>query len=185
MGADGSRLHEEVFAAGGWMREQSFSALGVTRLSAILDGALGTGEARPVPKVARERLAERWPSVKDQLTTAIAARASEREQSLRGRLSNLREQEARNLDEAIGAFRQTLERALAEPGWQQMELQLSDPDERSQLRRDVESWRSILERLDSQRDSELAEINRRYADVRALTFPAAVVFVLPGQEAVR
>jgi superfamily II DNA or RNA helicase len=185
MGADGSRLHEEVFAAGGWMREQSFSALGVTKLSAILDGALGTSEARPVPTEARKRLAERWPSVKDQLITAIAARASEREQSLRGRLSNLREQEAKNLDEAIGAFRQTLERALAEPGWQQMELQLSDPDERSQLRRDVESWRSILERLDSQRDSELAEINRRYADVRTLTFPAAVVFVLPGQEAVR
>jgi superfamily II DNA or RNA helicase len=180
MGSDGSRLHEEVFAAGGWLREQTFSALGVTRLNAILDGALATGEARPVGPEAHRRLAEHWQSAKDQLAAAIAARAGEREQSLRSRLSSLREQETKNLDEAIGAFRTSLERALAEPAWQQMELQFPDADERAQLRRDVDSWRTILDGLASQRDEELKQINGRYADVRVLTFPAAVVFVLPS-----
>ena len=179
MGADGSRLHEEVFAAGGWLRERGFATIGVTRLNAILDGALATTETRAVPHELRTQLVARWPSARDQLSAAISARAADREQSLRGRLTQLLEQEIKNLDDAIGSFRRTLEKALADPTWQQLEIQFTDLDERAQLRRDVDSWRATLESLASQRDLELEVINRRYSNIRALTFPAALVFVLP------
>lgn len=82
-------------------------------------------------------------------------------------------------------FRSTLERALTEAPYQQLELQLTEPDERDQLRRDVEGWRATLQGLDVQLEAEREQIARRYAEVRPLTFPAALVFVLPAREAGR
>lgn len=184
VGADGSRLHEEVFASGGWLRGSGFTPIGVTRLRGILDGALATEAVRPA-RAAQKSLVEVWGRVQPSLSAAIEARAQEREQSLRGRLAALKQREIESLDAVVDQFRRTLQRALVDPEHEQLELQLTEPDERAQLRRDVESWRATLEGLDAQRAAEHEQIERRYAEVRALTFPAAVVFVVPAGRAMR
>lgn len=183
VGADGSRLHEEVFPSGGWLRGDRFDPLGVTRLGEILRATLATGPVRPAPAAAQESLASEWPRLQERLSTVIRARAREREESLRGRLGDLRRREIENLDAAVGQFRRTLEKALVDPAYEQLELRLSQADERAQLRRDVEGWRATLEGLDAQRAAEHQQIERRYADIQALTFPAAVVLVVPQEGA--
>ncbi len=184
VGADGVRLHEEVFASGGWLRGGRLSSMGAARLRQILDQALSTA-SRPAPPAARTALAAQWPAAREALAAIIAARAEELERSLRSRLAALREREIASLEEAVKQFRSTLERALTEAPYQQLELQLTEPDERDQLRRDVEGWRATLQGLDVQLEAEREQIARRYAEVRPLTFPAALVFVLPAREAGR
>lgn len=183
VGADGSRLHEEVFSAGGWLRDGRLSPIGVTRLTEILDGALSTDRVQRASSAAEAALARDWPRLGGVLSTVIEARAAERERSLRGRLEALRGREITNLDAAVNQFRRTLERALADPDHEQLELQLADPDERAQLRRDVDGWRATLQTLGEQQAAEREQIDRRYQEVRALTFPAAVLLVVPAREA--
>jgi hypothetical protein len=78
----------------------------------------------------------------------------------------------------VAQFRDTLEQALAsqvEP----RQYQMFDTDERAQLDRDVEDWRRTLAGLGEQEVAEQQQIERRYSQVRSLTFPAAIVFVVP------
>ena len=180
VGADGVRLHEEVFPAGGWMRDGRFMALGVTRLRELVDPVLASSSLDPVTVIEQARLAREWQQARPALTTAMSNRAGERERSLRGRLDALRDDEIGRLRQAIGQFRRTLEGALRDPDdWRQMELQLEEPDEREQLRRDVQGWRATLARLEDQEREEVGQIERRYSEARSLTFPAAILFVVP------
>jgi superfamily II DNA or RNA helicase len=184
VGADGMRLHEEVFASGGWLRDGRFATIRrVGQLTSILDRALGPDGTRPVAEALQARLAAEWERAREALAATISNRASEREQSLRNRLETLRRDETTRIDDTIGQFRRTLERALADPGTEQLQLRLYQEDERAQLRRDIDTWRSTLETLEGHRLAEIEQIDRRYADVRALTFPAAIVFVVPPREA--
>jgi superfamily II DNA or RNA helicase len=180
VGADGARLHEEVFPAAGWLRDGRFERIGVNRTRAILDAALATREIRPAPPGVDVDLARRWETLEQPLDAAIHARADERVRQLLGRLTALREREVANLEDTIGQFRRTLEQALVNPEHEQLHLVLSDADERAQLRRDVDAWRATLAGLDGQLADERSQIERRYAEIRPLTFPAAVVLVLPS-----
>ena len=180
VGADGVRLHEEVFPAGGWLRDGRFMALGVTRLRELVDPVLASPSLEPVTAIEQARLAREWQQARPALTTAMSNRAGERERSLRGRLDALRDDEIRRLRQAIDQFRRTLEGALRDPDdVRQMELQLEEPDELEQLRRDVHGWRATLARLEDQEQEEVGQIERRYSEARALTFPAAILFVVP------
>jgi superfamily II DNA or RNA helicase len=180
VGADGVRLHEEVFPAGGWLRSGRFRTEDrVGRLNELVDRVLSIEHPESVGGGERERLGREWRQVQTAVTTAIGNRAREREQSLRGRLDTLRADEIKRLRQAIDQFRKTLEKALRDEGPQQMALRFDDLEERTQLRRDIETWRSTLDSLDSQEEAEVESIERHYSDVRALTFPAAVLFVVP------
>ena len=65
-------------------------------------------------------------------------------------------------------------------GIEALQLRLFD-DERDQLSRDIAGWRSTLENLDTQQAEEKSQIEKRYSDVRPLTFPAAILFAVPAQ----
>ncbi len=183
VGTDGSRLHEEIFTSGGLLRDGRFAAIrSLGQLNSILDYALRSGAIRPVPDELQARLASQWERAREALATTINNRASEREASLRSRLDTLRRDEISRIDEVIGQFRRTLERALVDPSVEQLRLRLFQEDERAQLRRDVDTWRSTLEGLEGQRLAEVEQVDRRYSQVRALTFPAALVFVVPSRE---
>ena len=179
VGADGVRLHEEVFPAGGWLRDGRFLALGVTKLGELVDRTLAVENPESASPSEQQRLAREWQRGRAALTTAMANRAREREQSLKARLDALKADEVKRLDQALDQFRRTLERALGGSEAEQLELRLDDLEERSQLRRDVDAWRTTLAGLDAQREAEAQQIERRYSEVRALTFPAAILFVVP------
>jgi hypothetical protein len=179
VGADGVRLHEEVFPAGGWLRDGRFLALGVTKLGELVDRVLAIENPESASPLEQQGLARQWQRGRAALATAMANRAREREQSVRTRLDTLKADEVKRLDQALDQFRRTLERALGSSEAEQLELRLDDLEERSQLRRDVDAWRTTLAGLDAQREAEAQQIDHRYSEVRALTFPAAILFVVP------
>jgi superfamily II DNA or RNA helicase len=178
VGADGVRLHEEVFAAGGWLRDGRFMALGVMELGKLVEQTLSIEEPERSTPAEETRLAAEWQKAKPAVAAAIANRAREREGSVNGRLESAKAEDLRRLANAVAEFRKSLERALRDPETEQLELRLGG-EERTQLRRDVEGWQATLAGLDSQVASESEQVERRYSKVRALTFPAAVLFVTP------
>ena len=183
VGADGNRLHEELFPAGGFLRGSSFSRMGVTELREILDVVLGPdAPLNEAPSREREELAHVWPRVAASVAGAIEARAKERQESLEKGLEKRRSEDETRTRQLFGDFRRSLEEAistLASP--RQIELRYEElaPSERDQLREDIDAWRSRLERVPEEEDQELATIARRYATRPALWFPAAVIYISP------
>ncbi|WP_377454115.1 DISARM system SNF2-like helicase DrmD [Rhodococcoides fascians] len=185
VGADGKRLHEELFAAGGWVRGSSFSRLGVTALADLLDAALGPASSpRDSSPVDKNDLTQSWPKVSGNLEAAITARAKERETSLGKSLTKRQMDEHGRTAALLSGFEESLRNALAEQHEsQQLSFADLDPDERNQLTADRAAWRQRLDSLPAERDAELAAIARRYTSVQMLWFPAAVVHLVPARKA--
>jgi superfamily II DNA/RNA helicase len=180
VGAEGTRLHEEVFPTGGWLRNGHFQALGVNATANLVARILATEKPEPVGEAEHQRLSREWQLARSAMTTSITNRAREREQSLTARMDALRSEETKRLEQAVDQFRRTLQNALNDRGIDALQLTLFD-DERDQLRRDVEGWRSTLENLDAQQAEEKRQIEKRYSEVRPLTFPAAILFAVPAE----
>ncbi|MEU2625894.1 DISARM system SNF2-like helicase DrmD [Kitasatospora sp. NPDC007106] len=191
VGADGTRLHEEVLHAGGWFgdtgrfrRWESVRAQG-----AVLSHALTTGsEAAPH---LRTGLAEAWPRLAKPLYDSLEARARERGASLEKALNDRREEEKRRVNATLDRFEATLRAKLKEEGDEIGEQLAFFGDrevtaaEQRQYREDRDRWQARLEGLAVERERELAAIAARYRNPRSHTFPVAVVFVIPAKEATR
>lgn len=173
-GAQGTRLHEEVMAAGGLIEQGMFARANADAVATWLAAA----SDQPVPQAVRTRLAALWPKLADPLGKALARRANERTRSMQALLRNRCEEEVT----AVGAVLEELGRSIraalaATENWQQPSL--FEVDERNQLRTDHEALLARLDALPDQRADETAALRRRYADPAARWFPAAVEFLVP------
>lgn len=182
IGADGKRLHEELVPAGGTLRGTSFARLGVTELARILDATLGP-DAHPMAAGpgSRQALVEAWDKVSGNLSLAIDARAKERQDSLTRALDRRRDDEVKRTTHLLDAFAEALRAAInVDSAPQQLSFADLEPDERQQLTADRAAWQERLDRLPLERAEELARIRDRYASVEFLSFPAAVVHLVPA-----
>ncbi|MFF0284266.1 DISARM system SNF2-like helicase DrmD [Rhodococcus aetherivorans] len=183
VGADGKRLHEELFPAGGRIRGASFSRLGVTALAALLDTALGPASS-PLEssRADKEELVRNWSKLSGSLEAAITARAKERELSLEKLLAKRQADEETRTAALLSGFEKSLRDALAgQDQAQQLSFADLEPDERDQLTADRSAWRQRLDSLPTEREAALASIARRYTSVQVLWFPAAVVHLVPAR----
>lgn len=186
VGADGVRLHEEVLHAGGWVRDGTrFARLeNLATLDGIMRRALAAG--RPASPPLQARLVTSWPRVRDGLVAALEWRRGQRQAALRNRLDQRRDDEVKRVDANMAQFAGSLRRALADDSEDgQLQLELTDPREQAQWRRDQRSRRERLDQLPHQRDREVEAIEARYRDPAAHLFPVAVLFVVPRSEAAR
>ncbi|MBO0707297.1 MAG: DISARM system SNF2-like helicase DrmD [Candidatus Dormibacteraeota bacterium] len=184
VGADGVRLHEEVLHAGGWVRAGARFAR-LENLS-VIEGIMrrGIADGRPASPPLEARLVRAWPQVRDGLVGALEWRRRQRQQSLQNLLDQRREYEVQRVDANTEQFAASLRRGLAEDSDDdQLQLELSDPREQAQWRRDRQSWRDRLGQLESDRGSAVAAIEDRYRDRTPHLFPVAVLFVVPRFEA--
>lgn len=181
LGADGTRVHEELFPAGGQVRGGSFARLGVGDLARILDLALGPhGSPEPSSRSSQEEIAEQWPRVQGGLHAAIEARAKEREASLRKALERRRDDELVRVDRLLEQFLLNLSDAVkAADSDQQMSFADLDTGERQQLEQDTAALRDRLDSLPAEKEAELAAIRSRYGHIDVRWFPAAVVHLVP------
>jgi superfamily II DNA or RNA helicase len=187
VGADGVRLHEEVLHTGGWAPENSRFRRweSLKRLGDLLDRSLSTG--RPATPRQQARLAQRWESARvlDGLRSAFDWRTATRRESLERRLAQRQEAEQHRITANLAQFAATLEAQLARGDEQDAlfsALETQSRDEIAQYHRDREAWQRRLQRLEGERDLELAQIAARYADPKSHTFPVAVIFVVPQRE---
>ncbi|MFC5947040.1 DISARM system SNF2-like helicase DrmD [Pseudonocardia lutea] len=191
VGADGIRLHEEVLHSGGWSPEQGRFRRwdNVGEFGALLSRALADGT--PAAPHVRQRLAERWPRIREGLVAAVDARAKTRQASLERVLGERRDEEQRRIVERLDHFADTLRGALqVDEETAQQELfskveAAKTKDELAQYKKDRRSWADKLAGIELQKKRELEVIADRYAEPTPHVFPVAVVFVVPRREAVR
>ena len=182
IGADGSRVHEELVPAGGRLRGSSFARLGVGELDRALDAALGPGRTlTPTDEVLRARLSDLWPGVQDNLHAVVQARATDREQSLRKTLDRRCDDEVSRLEALLSQFQANLKAAVDQAsGAEQLSFADLEADERTQLEQDTDALKARLEALPKEQEAELAAVRARYAHVDVRWFPAAVVHLVPA-----
>jgi hypothetical protein len=172
-GSDGHRLHEEVLAAGGLLREGRFTRLNVGEVDALLGAA--TADVPGVP--VHRRLAATWERVAEPLLKSLERRAYDRADSLERTLADRAEQEVHTITAVLQELRRSIESELAEPDSEQ--LTLFSADERSQFDRDLDALRRRLDAIPADIDRETAAIRTRYAAPAPRLFPAAVTFLVP------
>ncbi|GAB3119820.1 DISARM system SNF2-like helicase DrmD [Streptomyces calidiresistens] len=191
VGTDGTRLHEEVLYAGGWFGDTGRFRRweSVNEQGRVLSRALTAGtEAAPH---LRGELTGAWPRLRDPLYRSLEARAAELGRQLESRLADRRAEEERRITATLDRFEASLRAKLREEGdgeGEQLALVSTHEltgHERRQFEDDRRRWRERLDGLPAERDRELAAIAARYREPRSHLFPAAVVFVIPAEEARR
>ena len=109
---------------------------------------------------------------------AVEARSRERRDFLANTIQRRRNQEVADLNQVLDDLKKMIERELKGSD-QYIQLELWPTDEQEALRRDIESLCARLERIPEERQREIENIRRRYADPIDRTFPIAVEFIIP------
>lgn len=179
-GADGVRLHEEVFAAGGKILDDGrrWERLTVGRLEGILNKALD-GNQTVADTRAADHIAEQWTERwSERLTSAINARARERVTSLTRKLDERRTADIERTSTVLTNLQRQIREQLTEPAESQLEL-FDTADERDQYSADRRAWERRLAEIPDEIDRETTAINARYVAPSPYVFPAAVLICIP------
>ncbi len=191
VGEGGTRLHEEVFLAG--TRLSRRQELGMEKAEDLLATALdGARLTRPSERVI-ENLANNWSiesdavdGIRSRVNTAIERRAERLQSAVESDLRERRGADVVAVEEIFVRFRSTLESTLAAAeearrSGEEMLFQL--PEEKQQRDRDLMRVRTRLSHLNDELQVERDAVERRYRDVQAHTFVAALVFALTPEDA--
>ncbi|MCR2817310.1 DISARM system SNF2-like helicase DrmD [Microbacterium sp. zg.Y1090] len=191
VGEGGTRLHEEVFLAG--TRLSRRQELGMEKAEDLLASALdGTRLTRPSEQVLA-KLASDWSTdsdtvdgIRSRVNAAVQRRAERLRGAVESDLLERRDAELATVEEIFARFRSTLESTLAAAeearrSGEEMLFQL--PEEKQQHDRDRTRIRTRLSHLDDELHTERDAVERRYRDVQAHTFVAALVFALTPEDA--
>lgn len=181
VGADGTRLHEEILLAAravpahGRSRRLEVEERRLAALRTAVEQALEPAACRAADLPSCRRVAADWAGLRSVLAGDVAARAAVRKAALERDIARRKSDELARIDAITEHMRRSLTDALAEPGFIQLRLDELDQPEQRQLEVDRAAWRARLDGLDTERDRERATVDRRYRGIRELTFPVAIV----------
>ncbi|WP_197446321.1 DISARM system SNF2-like helicase DrmD [Tautonia plasticadhaerens] len=175
IGGDSHRLHEEVIAAGGLIKDARWGGrLNVGQVEAALAGA--TGE-RPSERV-RAKLLELYPALASSLASALEARMRDRVDGLQKRLAERADKEARDIESILTELRRSIEAELNDPAY--IQPMLFDDPEMERFERNKEAMRARVREIPGEIERETAAIRARFADPQARMFPVAVTMLIPA-----
>jgi superfamily II DNA or RNA helicase len=177
VGTDSQRLHEEVIAAGGKLREGRFARMNVGEVDRALVAALSTEPGATM----KARLQEQWPRHAEAIAQSLEARMRDRLGGLTKTLADRAEKEVANITAVLEELRRSILVELDASPPEQLDLWATD--EREQLERDVEGLRARVQRIPEEITQETARIRARFADPQARLFPVAVTFLAPEKHA--
>lgn len=175
LGADQSRLSEELMVAGGRIVDNTFEPLKAAEVDAI--AALPS--RGPVSDDMSQRLVALWPRVKDGLESALNKRQGDRTRSLRSGLANLCDREKARITRRLEEFREQLIRAVDGAGGMQQALPMALDAVEERVQRQADTLRRRIDDLPGEIARETAAIDARFAEITPHTFPVAVTFRLP------
>jgi superfamily II DNA or RNA helicase len=181
-GGAGTRLHEQIITAGGWLREGRFAAFGTVKETERVAAVARDSGTAPRPELAK-RLAELLPKISPALIRALERRRDERQGGISKMLATNAEQEAKAAEEILRELAASIRKALDEEGPEQLALFALSGEERQQLHRDREALRERLERIPADIADARESVRRRYADPTPRFFPVAVEFLIPRRNA--
>ena len=186
VGGDGARIHEEVILAGRYLpptgrsRRVELDASRYAEVRAAVEAALDPAACVAAPPGTAERLAGEWRDIAPRLAEDVDRRAGEQVQALERAVAARRQAEADRTTAIFDQLEVTLRRALEGPGATQLSFDDLDAASRQQLTRDRRAWQDRLEGITEGRRRELEIVERRFADIRHLVFPVAVVCASPA-----
>jgi hypothetical protein len=172
-GGDSQRLHEEIIAAGGRLREGRFARMNVGDVAA----ALAAGQAQEPGPHVKQQLLGLWSRHAPALLQALEARMADRADGLQKALQERAAQEIEKITKILTELRASILSELESPDVEQPEL-FSAP-EREQLERNVASLRARVERIPDEIAQETTAIRARFASPQARLFPIAVTYLVP------
>jgi hypothetical protein len=171
--SDSHRLHEELIAAGGIIREGRLERWNVGQVTEFLDRA-GNVQA---PESVRTRLTALWPQLKGSVVSALEARGRDRNDSIRKQLADRAEDEKAKLAtvfrELEAGIRVELGRAP------DAQLPLFTDSERDQAQRNHDFLITRLKEIPAELVREIEAIRQRYENPQPRLFPVAVTFLVP------
>jgi ERCC4-related helicase len=174
IGGDSYRLHEEIIAAGGLIKEGKWGRnLNVGQTEA----ALAAGMDREPSSSVKEKLIELYADLVPSLASALEARMKDRVSGLEKRLNKRAEKEAKDIAAILTELKAAIEAELDEPDYQQLEL-FDDP-ERDQFERNKNAMRTRAQEIPGEIKRETEAIKARFANPQARMFPVAVTFLVP------
>jgi len=173
VGTEGARLHEEIITAGGEIDQGRFRRLNVTQVAAILEAAT----QKPVSEKVEKNLSSIWASLEPSLVQSLEARMKERLEGMQKLLSERRQKEITDIQAVLEELKLMIERELAEPDYQQ--LNLFSASESEQYSRNELALKMRLKQIPEELVKEIAAIEERFADPQPRIFPVAVTFLVP------
>ena len=182
-GGDGRRLHEEVIAGGGLMRQGRFARITTLgQLQAVIDAPT----IRPASDAERRTFVRDWPKVADGVLAALERRKDDRAESLDSVLAKRAEEDVASITAVLNELERAIRAELAETTEKiQLQLPLFAADERNQVERDIDALHRRLDEIPAEIEAESANVRRRYAEPTPRLFPAAVELCLPQSQAAK
>ena len=173
IGGDSHRLHEEVIAAGGLLKEGRLSRLNVGELDKLLTAATTDEAYDPMQR----QLLGLWDRFAPGLAQALEARMKDRTTGLQKKLGERAEKEAHDIEAILRELKKAIDNELDEPEVRQ--LTLFDDREKDQFERNRDFLRNRSRAIPDEIEREMAAIRARFADPRPRMFPVAVTFLVP------
>ena len=174
VGGEGMRLHEEIISAGGLIQDGK----GLRRFNVgDTKSALEAGTSKEVSAKTKNELKSMWSKLETPLVQAMEARMKDRIESMQKLLEERKQKEINDTRSVLNELKIMIERELAEPDYQQLELWSNS--ERDQYNRNVQALRLRLKQIPDELEKEVESVNKRYADPQPRLFPVAVTFLVP------
>ena len=178
IGGDQYRLHEEVIAAGGFIRKERWGGrLNVGQVESALGGATDKVPSEQV----RAKVLELYPELTTSLASALEARMKDRVDGLQKRLAERAEKEAGDIESILTELKRSIEAELNDPAY--IQPLLFDDPEMERFERNKEAMRARVREIPGEIERETAAIRARFADPQARMFPVAVTFLVPEKMA--
>lgn len=170
------RLHEELTMAGGDLKASGFSRI---RTLGRLEEILAKSKPTEPGKTAFGELRKRFAGQEAAIKRAVEARSRERRDHLANAIKDRRDRDVADLNQVLDNLTKMIEGELKDVD-KYVQLTLWPLDQQEALRRDIESLRARLQRIPDEREREIENIRRRYADPVDRTFPVAIEFIIPA-----
>ncbi len=178
LGGDNHRLHEEVIAAGGTLREGRFARMNVGETNAALLSAL----PEEAPEAVKESIRDLWPSHRDRLFRSLEVRMNERTQNLARFLGERAEEETSGTRAILKELARSILEELEGPE-DQLQLELFSTPEREQFERNKGALKSRLRSIPDEIERETKAIRARYANPVPRLFLVSVTYLIPERVA--
>lgn len=170
------RLHEELTTAGGDLKSEAFSRIRTLgRLEELLEKS---SPAQP-SIAAFSELQKRFARQESSIIRAVEARSHERREFLTNAIERRRDQDLTDLNQVLDDLTTMIEREIKDSK-KMVQLEFWPTDQREAQQKDMEFLRLRLLRIPDEREREVENLRRRYADPIDRTFPVAVEFIVPA-----
>jgi hypothetical protein len=174
IGGDSHRLHEEMIAAGGFIKDQKWSG----RLNVgQTEEAIAAGTDRAPSQAVQQRLLELYPGFRAPLASVLEARMKQLVDGLQKKLSERADKEAGDIASILTELKKSIESELNDPVYVQPTLFATEEQERYDRNKDA--MRARVNEIPEEIERETAAIRARFANPQARMFPVAVMFLVP------